>query len=451
MSTSSLSSVLNAASRALMAHQRALEVTAQNVANANVPGYTRQRPEFVRDAVDGTVDVPQVTRLADPLVARHLLGAVGEGSYWDTQRTLLEHVEALYGEPSAGGLAELMDAFWGAWQDLGNDPTNDATRVAVLHRASALADALGGLAKDLRHLQRLVDERVRFTVQQVNDVAARIARLNADIAGVGEGTTQGNALRDQRDQALRELAGLLQVSVVEEGGPSHTVTVLGGGRVLVAGARANPLTTVGTGGPYKVPAWEADGTPLAVEGGTLAALLEVRDQVVPAHLAALDDLASTLITEVNNVHRTGYGLSGATGLDFFLGTGAGDIQTNATLLGDPASVATAAQPASPGDGSVALAIYGLRDTATMQGGTVSMDGFYRAHVATLGAEVQQARTSAQHREVLVRHLDQLRQAVSGVSLDEELTNLVRYQNAYAVSARLVQVVSEAMEYLIHAL
>jgi flagellar hook-associated protein 1 FlgK len=194
--------------------------------------------------------------------------------------------------------------------------------------------------------------------------------------------------------------------------------------------------------------WSDDGAAADINGGTLKGLLQARDETVPAKLDQLQQLAASLITEVNTRHRAGFGLNDATGLDFFSGSGADDIALAPEIADNPSNIAAASAAASPGDASNALAIAALRHERVMEGGTASIDDFYRSIVVRLGVETRQATDMVDNEEAMLQAMTERRQSVSGVSLDEELANLIKYQHAYAAAARLISVVDEMMQSLL---
>jgi len=163
----------------------------------------------------------------------------------------------------------------------------------------------------------------------------------------------------------------------------------------------------------------------------------------------MDELAQTLITSVNGYHQTGFGLNNATGLDFFTGTGAADIDINATLSDSPESLATSDAADEPGNANIARAIAGVQTELLLGGGTATIDDTYRAVVSKLGVASQQAIILSENQDVLSRHIDTARQAVSGVSIDEEMTTLVKGQHAYQAAARVISVVDSMLDTLVN--
>jgi flagellar hook-associated protein 1 FlgK len=211
----------------------------------------------------------------------------------------------------------------------------------------------------------------------------------------------------------------------------------------------------------------SDGRAFNVERGELAALLNARDEEIPALLQGLDDLANTLLVQVNALHNAGFGLTGASGLDFFsaavpdppvLGSIARSFQVNAGVAGPEDIAATAPDPATPGidpgnpgDGSQAGLIAGLRTALLMGAGTRTLGSFYTDQVTTLGQDIRRATSDAGAHSLVVANLDAQRESVSGVSLDEEAANLVKSQRAYEAAARLMTALDEMVDRIINGL
>ncbi len=443
---SSLATVLNTASRALAAQQEALQVTAQNVSGANMPGYSRQRVLYGQSVADGGVVVMGVARATNPVLDRQLLQLSTSSSQAGTKQQSLEYIQTIFSEPSAGSLSGLLDEFWAGWQQVSNTPTSQAARVGLLQKATALTDIFQRVARDITSYRTSLHDQASQAVNQLNDLSEQIANINVDLARVQKETIQANGLRDLRDEKLRQLAGLAAITVQED--PlSGASTVLVGGRILISGEQAEKVSMIPTGGTFANPAWP-DGTPFSLGAGAIAAYVDARDNLTVQQVEELDQLAEDLATALNAVHAGGYGLDGSTGQDFFLGSGAGDLRVNPALLSNPSAIAAAQEADAPGDSRNALAIYNLAHQAVAKSGTLTIAEAYQTQLSSLGTAVVGARDTARQQELVQEHLHALRQDVSGVSLDEEMVALVRYQNAYSVTARLIDSVNQIMDYLV---
>jgi len=290
-------------------------------------------------------------------------------------------------------------------------------------------------------------------VEEVNSLAHQIAELNQQIATLEVKGGNANDYRDRRDALLDRLATLLDIQVTDEGNGMVMVSV--GGKTLVTHGDVVELDTesVSRGGMEVLEiVWADDGSVAGIEGGELKGLLEARDTIIPRYQDRLDELASTLIEEVNSIHRQGYGLADSggsppTGNDFFAGTDARSITLAQPILDDIRNIA-ASRDGSPGDNGVAMDILNLRDELTMSDGTSTFNDYYGITVDVLGVESRKASQMRDNQEVLVTHLENHRKSISSVSLDEEMTDLIRFEHAYAAAARFISTLNQVMGTLI---
>lgn len=464
---------LNLANRALIAQQLGLDITGHNIANANTDGFTRQAAEIqaatpftvigtTRPMQPGQLGtgaiVANVKRFRDGFLdlqfrqENQLLGQ------WEATRDALTRVEQTFNEPSTEGLSGAMSRFWNEWSALANNPESQASRKALAEASVTLTTQMNQLYGNLEGQQRELDRQVGLRVLDINNLLDQVARLNNQIIGIVGAGDQPNDLRDQRDVLLDNLSKLVNITYSESENGAVTVNI--GGRTAVFGNQAFLLktqeqTSNGFSGVYWVDDFkEANGIPLDqvnITSGQIYGDMQVRDVVLADVLGSLQSLGATLITQVNDMHSQGFGLNDVTGLPFFAGTGAGDIAVSSIILGDLDNIAAASQQLSPGDGSNALAIHDLQRALVMNNGSATMEDFYSGVVANLGVLTQQASGMATNEALLSSHLAQQRQAIGGVSLDEETTNLIRYQHAYNAAARVVTVVDEMLEKVINGM
>lgn len=452
---------LTIALRGLLAGQRGVDVTNHNIANARTRGYSRQDmllsasapytvPSLIGSPEAGQlgtgVDVQRIRRLRDhflDLQVRQELSALGR---WEVRQEGFARLEATLSEPSGSGLGQLFARFWAAWQELSTNPSSSAARANIVQQSANLASVFNRTAQQLRDLQQRQDELVASKADEINSLAERIAALNAQIGKVIAGGQSPNDLQDARDRLLDELARVIKIGYQEM--PDGMVQVSIGSITLVAGGAANRIVVQRNSSTQLLDLQWPDGSAVGVNGGELQGILELRDTVVPQKLRELDALAIALRDAVNNVHAGGYGLDNSTGLAFFVGTEARDLAVNPVLTSDLNRIAAASSPDSPGDGSQALAVARLQRQALLNGGTMTVDDYYAAMIARLGGESQQAADMAENQGLLVDHLDLSREAVAGVSLDEEMANLIRYQHAYEAAARVMRAIDEMLEVLV---
>ena len=441
-------SVLGIGLSGVQAAQRAVENAAHNVANANTDGYTRQRVTITSARpVPGTpglrgsgVHAIDVARLRDALADLAFRGETAAGGAWSARAEVLGRAQQVLG-PYGEGAPAAVSRFWAAWQQLSTSPTDPASRQGVLDAGAALARTLNSAADGLDRLSLDVSARVDAGVAEANAVAGQLARLNAAISDATTAGQTPNDLLDERDRALDRLVRLTGATVRES--ETGRVDVYVGSQALVRGETVAPLSATRVAGVTSVA--HADGSPAAL-GGQLGGYVDTLVRVLPALHADLDAVASGLASTVNATHRAGFDLDGAAGGDFFTGT------TARSLAVDPAltirGVAASAFGA-PADGNNALALAQLRSAGAVGG--VSVGDAVNAFAGRLGAEAANATASARAAELVVSAVEQQRAESNGVSVNEEMADLVRYQRAYEAAARVVTVADELLDRLINGM
>ena len=458
---------LNIAFRSLMAQQQAMEVVSHNVANVNTPGFSRQEPVFCAEgaySVSGTtqasqvgmgVQVTQIRRLNQSFVNRSIWMEQQALGHWEIMSESLQQIEAIMPEPSESGLSSALDEFWGAWRDLSADAESMALRAAVYEQGARLADVIRTYSEQIGAYREELNTQIQSYVQDINDIVKEIAQLNEQVVEVLAVGDQPNDLYDQRDQLVNRLSELCSITYAEEEGGA--ATILMGGHYLVMRGEAAVLEAVpNVGDPTLLDVqWVDRSVEVEPGGGKLGGILEARDDAISGVLSSLDEIAVALIEEVNAAHSTGYGLDGSTGLSFFEGTSAASITMSADVE-DVSRLATAAEdslnpgnPTGPGDGSIALAIAQIADQAVLNGDSVTIGEYYSMMVGRIGLQASHAEANREASETLVAHLQDRRDQVSGVSLDEEASNMIRYQRAYQAAAKMITVVDKMIETLLN--
>jgi len=444
---------LHIAKSALTVQQYGLQITSHNIANADTEGYTRQRvmtetpmPLETPYGMLGTgVQVAEIERMREKFLDEQVRIASGDLGRWAQMERTLSEVEGVFAEPSEGGLNSLLREFWDSWRALADNPESYAARQIVLGKAETLVDAFHRLNRQLRDVQYNMNSLVDSKVEEINRIAGRIAELNVQILYIESRGSPANDDRDRRDLLLDELSKLVDVQVVE--GSDGMVNVFLDGRPLVEGKEVSELATLPVaeeGHLTEKVVWKQDSREVQISGGELGGILEVRDEKINAYLDMLDRLARTLVEEVNSIHRDGYTLNGATDVDFFKSDveGAADIELSDAVKDTPSNIA-ASGDGHPGDGSNALAIADLEYEQAI--GHFTLDDYYRSLISQVGQDLQEAQFMRDNYELLLKRFENERESVIGVSLDEEMIQLIQYQHAYAAAARLTSVVDQIIQ------
>jgi len=449
--------ILGIARTALLAQQRAIDITGRNIANADTQGYSRQRvtfssldPNYLGSGISGV----DIERVYDQYLENQLNAAIQTSGRWDTQQNGLERIEILFDESSGTGLSARLNAFWNGWMDLANNPSGPVERSQLLARSRELVSMFNGLAGNLHQLQGETNTAIGDTVENINRISEQLANLNGQIRQAELEGRDTNGMRDSRTQLLKDLSEQIDVTSYEKADGTLAVSIASG-RPLVENTRFMQLETLSGADPFQDDiVWvdsQGNSTLITdqIANGQLKGWLEVRDQVIPDIMGRLDALAGNIIAEVNALHVNGVALDG-TQNDFFTGSSALDMAVNTAVLNDPDKIA-AADPAEgiPGGNGVALAIADLQTASIMNGGNSSFSQYYSGLVSDIGSTLQTAQTSARYQEDISANLTAYRESVSGVSLDEEMVNLIKYQNAFAAAAQLANVADEMMETVIN--
>jgi len=456
--------ILNVATRSLLTQQKAIDVTGQNIANVNTPGYSRQRvvmepstPINFEPGQMGTgVKAAEIQRIYDSFIGGQISGENSKLGQWEATESGLSRIELIFNESSGAGLEEAMSQFWAAWQDLASDPSGYPERTALLTRSQTLARTFNTMSANLQQIQVDYDQTIVGTVDEINGISRQIVDLNEKISQVEVAGQNSNDYRDRRDQLLKELSNLIDINTYENDRGQVTV-MTSGGNPLVQSPYAYELSTVTNADGLQDVVWmNQGGTAIditdSIGGGELKGWLDVRDGFAQDYLDRLDDLASTMATEVNSIHQAGFGMTNdpttgapVTGQPFFTGTTAATIEVDASIVGDVNRIAAAATAATvPGDNTNAIAMANLQGQLTMNGSSTTFDSYYSALASGVGNDVSNASANHEYEAAMVSHLESYRESVSGVSLDEEMVNLVKFQHAYEAAAKLITTVDDML-------
>jgi flagellar hook-associated protein 1 len=447
----SLASLLSIARSAMFAQQSAMSVTAHNVANAQTPGYSRQRLELAAASPEitplGTVgrgvteaSIQRVRNTFFDARYRSESGLLGNSA---TMGDVLGQVEAAVNEPSDSGLAASLDGLFSSFANLANDPASSTNRALVQQAGQHFVQQLHQLDATVHQVGDDALTKMREQVDQANDLAGRIGELNQMILSTGGPSGSSPDLQDQRDLLVDQLSSLVGVRVLQR--DDGTIGVAAGDTMLVDGANVQALAVQAlAGGGFGLTT--AGGGTVDPKSGSLRALSDLTTTTLPGIQRQLDTLAQALVTTVNAIHRTGYTLSGSTGTDFFdpAGVTARSIALAPAVAASGDAIA-AAGVAAPGDGAIAQQLANLATTGTAALGGKSFRDFYIDFAGAVGANVSAASQDADAHQAMVDQADTLRASVSGVSVDEEMVALIGQQQAYSAAARIVKIADDMMQ------
>jgi flagellar hook-associated protein 1 FlgK len=467
---------INVALRGLIAQQRALDVTTHNIANASTEGYTRQ--EAVLEAADPIsnisvwgmlfpgqlgqgVTVDSYRRIRDVFNDVQLRASTSDQASLDVRYRELHAISLAIPEPSDNGIQSLVQDFFNAWHDVGNAPESLAARQALAQAGQSLTAAFNHASTTFATMRTNDNTEIDADITEANSLVGQIAALNTQIgqlvlagAQVDPATLQivkagqaPNDLLDRRDLLLDKLGKLANVTSVTYDDQNRATLVVAGLTVVTPTAGATPLTRA------QIDAQFASG---ALTGGALHAPSDAYANLLnAANPSQLNTLAQSLHDAINAQHVLGADLSGTAGGLFFDMTSpagppgaAGRITMSAAILANPATIAAGASGEGPGSATNANAMIALQNAITT-GGTTFLD-YYNGLQSGLGTATQSTARSLDAQQIVVGGLSDRRVAASGVSLDEEMTNMIKFQHAYAAASRVLSAMDENLDRLINS-
>lgn len=453
-----LNGILQIGVSGLRAHQTAISVTSHNIANVNTEGYSRQRANLASELpislqpgqIGLGTRVTQVVRLRESLLDKNLRLEIGQQSRYSTASDTASAIENVLGDPTSGNIGNGITAFFNAFHDLTTGPEDLSTRQVVIEKGVALADFFRDASSQIDRAQDGVTLDTTNSASDVNTILEQIAAINKQINRAEISDNQANDYRDQRDLLLDKLSEFADIDVVEQPN-TGMVDVTVNGETLVTGFDFNAVQAVDDGAGH-LDVQSAGGVSLATNGGKFRGLADSYAQIEQAR-QQFNDLAQSLMDGVNAIHSAGgasFDLNGDPGLAFFTGTDASDIDINANIRSDPRKVVAASQP-FPGDTGVASAMVALQDAAIFPpgGGSATLNEAFTNITVGLGAEAAHTRDLAGVYTSTVADLQNRRASVSGVNMDEELSNMMSQQRAYQAASRVITAVDEMMDTIIN--
>lgn len=451
---------LSAAISGLHAHTRRIDVISQNIANVDTPGYHRQITDLtaVQSGRAGLFSGPpgdhggvetSVRRQWDQILDGNAKRERSRASSLDEQASALSSLETKIGSLAGGGLADRLQTFFNGFDDLANNPSDPAVRNVVLGNAEAVASVMNAEGNAIDIERQGAVERVKVFVDQLNTLAEGIAQLDRNIiAGVATGDDP-NGLIDQRDRMATEVAAMTDVQVSYE--MDGQIRISMNGHSLVADGQFSPVRVASAADPALAPlGYErisvetGAGRTLSLQGGAIHGALAAANDLLPQQRVELDAVAASIATAVNTLHSAGTGLDGGTGRNLFdpVGTTALSFAVAADIAGAPARLA-ASDGSGPLDNSVAL---GLAELGTDPSGPAAGHG---EMLAALGNRVRLLGNAAETAGLASGRADEALQNEVGVSLDEELADLMSAQRAYEASARMISAIDGMLDTLIN--
>ncbi|HHV29564.1 flagellar hook-associated protein FlgK [Acetivibrio mesophilus] len=466
-------------------NERALSVTGHNISNVNTKGYARQQAMITTGPYQNCVnyqlglgasiqETRQIRHLFLDNIYRNENTSFG---YWETRSKTFQEVQTILGDPMGDGLQNVLNQFWDSWQELSKEPDSLTVRALVRQRAEALVHQINHLGSQLDKLQEDLNQEILVRIKEINIITSQIADLNVKIMQEEVCGDNANDYRDQRNLLLDNLSKIANFEFTEKQNGDVEVT-LGGYFLVSKGEHMNLVAgKSATNKMFYVPQIEGMDIEIPIRGGILKGLMESRGDVSgsiegitdPTSTAVassvnivsdlkmrLNVLVNSLVTQVNDLHKSGktLGVPPSDGEDFFTAINPayplemGNIKLNDNLVDLDNIVAS--QSGASGDNTIALAIANLRDVRaiTDTSGVVSLDDYYQTIILIVGTGGSEAERTAENQKTLVASADSQRQSIMGVSMDEEMSYMMKYKFAYSASSRTMNVIDDMLETII---
>ena len=466
---------LNVGLRALETQRKSLDVTGHNIANANNEDYNKQRavhkasyphtaPGLSNHGGAGQfgtgVEIEQVQRVKDQFINSQIFNETQTSGYWEEMERGLEKVEYILNEPSDSGISSAMNDFWSSLQDLSNNPSDNAARNMVRENAKNLVDSFKSVRNQLNDYKASINENLSNTAEDINNITQKMADLNKQIVSVKGSGQNPNDLIDERDGLYKDLNKLINVQSRKD--EQGNLIVSTEGLQLVNGSDSYNLKTLGNTDDKNIPRNEdklihsKTNTELDPQNGKIAAWMEMRNNKLDADkegsvLKKLNDLAKNMVNGFNKQHQKGYGVDDNSDVDnikFFKYDKDSD-QTPIEQLGltsdienDLSKIAASSVQDAAGNGENANKLSDIFDEEKD-----NIESTFREIVTSVGAESSRAQQMKDNQDVVLKQLNTLDRSVSGVSLDEEMANLIKYQQSYNAAAKYIKKTDELLQTL----
>ncbi len=472
---SDIGNILNIGLSGLRAFKTGIEVTAQNIANVDTPGYSQKEVVLgPKEATGGPpyffngVEVSEIKRAYDEELTRQISAQTGQTEYWQTKKEYLGRIEDIFNESDQSGLSSDLDAFWNAWQNLSLNPNDYAGREEVVSMTNRLSENLASRSGDLQKVMSDIHEEISTTMEVGNQSLIKIAEINRQIGEAIAG--QVNDYKDQLDKLVEDLSQQVNINYWQEKNGQITVSL--NGHSLVEGNHAISLASATDDQGHTIVQKKLnDGTLVditdRISTGKLQGLLELGNETIPGYMNKLDKLAFTLSEKVNEQHRTGYGLDGSTGIDFFTPANGASGANGASVftssqgaarnlalnpdLEDNPDLIAASSTAAIQDNENALKMVDLQQNPIIEesGQFLRANDYYASFQQTIGRDTQRANTDTDHHQMILNNLKDRRSMISDVAMDEQLANLIKFQQTYNASAKVVSTADQMMSTLLN--
>lgn len=448
----SINKLLDVAGRSLLTYQKALNVTSHNISNSNNPNYSKQRVTFnsipseysYGFGIGSGVELGNVLRIRDRLTDKQIVQYNQDYNYNKEFSETIGQIEQLYSEPSELGLSNLLNNFFNSWDELASDPESTPLRNEVINAAQKVSTKMSNVYEGYQTVKNDVKSEAKETVNTINVLIDDIYNLNKEIYSATAVGRTANDLLDKRAAKISELSEYVNITVNYD--EDNVANVSMGGSFAVDRTHREQYILAEEDGKLRIKPDEESGH-ITVTSGKIAALNDTFSKTIPKHLESLDKIAQTLMDQTNSVHSQGYTLHEPplTGIDFFSEYKHGQLSINEDILADSKYIAVSADQKS-GNGDIALSLAALKDSEAIDGSTIG--GFYSDLVSDMANSKVKHEQATESNGLVLEQLELTKAQYSGVSTDEEMVNVIKFQRSYNASAKLIQVADDLFQTLI---
>ncbi len=478
-----MADLLSIANSGLFVAKKGMETTSHNIANANSEGFTRQkvditsaRPIAKGGLIEGTgARVAGIRRIHDPFIMQKLGSAISNSKYFSGVADSLGQIEGLFSDADGEGLTTVLNRFFNSFSELAGNPEDEAIRSYVRDNATRVITDFRRLGGALDGATDTINSGIELGITDMNGLADQIAKLNRKILIMESSTgNDANDLRDKRDLALSNLAEIANVKFYEDNQGMYVVNIDGAGTLVAGGIRTELIAAPNRDtGRFEIFYKGRPFPPITnkIKKGSLGALVQTRDNNLAKLKSSINSIASEVIARVNDIHRKGYARRDlavdnkgnptevdnkgkTTNIPFFKDLGTSNttiynIQLSDEVNADLSNIVTGLLPNKPGDNRVALAISKIPHEKLLNDGQATVEEEYLKAVGDVGIATGQARFEKEQSDGILAQTKAMRERLSGVSLDEEATHLMRYQNAFQASAKVIKEADEMFDTVIN--
>jgi len=461
----SVGNLLDIASRAMSVYQDAMSVTGQNITNANNTNYSKQKVILASDVTVGGVGngvkVEDVQRVRNALIDTQIQNHQSMLSDSTKKSNTLQQIESVLDEPSTDGLSTYFTNFFNSWSQLTTTPNSTSLRLNVVQQAQQLSDRFKEVIDGISTVQSSLQSDANTDVSSINGYLKDIYQYNKEIYGATIQGTNTNQLKDERDAEITNLSSLINISIQQGENGVSIVNVAG-----LQGADQqsyNQLELISVNGQTRLVSQNNPSNYGIVNSGEMNAILDLSNNKIPNYKSNLETLANVFVEQVNSVHMSGntlvQGSTSSTGIPFFgeLDSSGnvvdayqnGQININPEILNNTDNIAASAVANADGNGDTSSQIAQLGDSKITTLNGQSILDYYNTILNNEGTEKVSADNAVQSSTTILKSLQNQQSSVSGVSTDEEMTNVLIYQRSYEAAAKLVSVANEMLTTIIN--